>query len=85
MDQEIFKEWYENKLSPKSKSIWSLETFPKAVLLLDNASTHHLKSDDRNFFVQFLPPNITVLIQPMDQGVIASMKKNIEPAYWKIE
>lgn len=45
----------------------------------DNASAHSgesvLKSEDGNFFVKFLPPNVTALIQPMDQGVIASMKK----------
>ena len=51
----------------------------KAVLLIDNALSHPgesvFKSENGNFFVKFLPPNVTALFQPMDQGVIASIKK----------
>ena len=51
----------------------------KAVLLIDNAPPHpeelELKSKDGNIFAHFFPPNVTALIQPMDQGVIASIKK----------
>lgn len=49
------------------------------MLLLDNAPSHPsralLKSDDGKIFVKYLPPNVTALIQPMDQGVIAGLKK----------
>ena len=51
----------------------------KAVLLIDNAPSLpgalRLKSEDGNIFAKFLPPSVTALIQPMDQGVIASIKK----------
>ena len=52
----------------------------KAVLLLDNCSAHHDAeehiSDDGKIFVQFLPPNVTSSIQPMDQGVLESFKRS---------
>ena len=37
-----------------------------------------LRSNDGQIVVKYLPPNVTALIQPMDQGVIASVKRN----YW---
>ena len=51
----------------------------KAILLLDNAPAHphadKLVSRDGLIKVVFLPPNITALIQPMDQGVIMVAKR----------
>ena len=51
---------------------------PKAVLLLDNCSAHpneeELISADGKVVAKFLPPNVTSLIQPMDQGVMVSIK-----------
>ncbi|CAI5528564.1 unnamed protein product [Closterium sp. Naga37s-1] len=58
------------------------------VILLDNASSHALRSDDatsedmfgfrtRNFGnirLVFLPPNTTAFTQPLDQGLIATTK-----------
>ncbi|KFM76186.1 Jerky-like protein, partial [Stegodyphus mimosarum] len=41
-------------------------------------TTSVLKSSDRQIFAKFLPPNITALIQPMDQGVIATMKRTYQ-------
>ena len=42
-------------------------------MLVDNAGGHPDLSNDNVKFV-FLPPNTTSLIQPMDQGVIATVK-----------
>ena len=51
----------------------------KVVLLLDNASPHlsldKLNAINENFEAVYLPPNVTALIQPMNQGVIATTKK----------
>ena len=51
---------------------------PKAVLLMDNCSAHpdeeELKSSDGKVIAKFLPPNVTALIQPMDQGILVSIK-----------
>ena len=45
----------------------------KVVLFVDQASTHVLQ-DLSNIRIQFLPPNTTSKLQPMDQGVIRSLK-----------
>ena len=51
----------------------------KCVLVLDNCSAHpeasDLVSDDGKIIAKFLPPNVTSLIQPMDQGVIEALKR----------
>lgn len=51
---------------------------PKALLLLDNCSAHSPKeplvSDDGNIVAMMLPPNVTALIQPMDQNPIKIVK-----------
>ena len=48
----------------------------KAVLLIDNAPYHpdDILSYDGDIFVKFFSPNVTSLIQPVDQGVISTMK-----------
>ena len=47
--------------------------------MLDNAPLHpdveQLKSADGNIFVAYFPPNVTCIAQPMDQGVIETMKR----------
>lgn len=51
---------------------------PKAILLLDNCSAHKpieaLRSKDGNIIAMFLPPNVTAVIQPMDQNSIKITK-----------
>lgn len=50
----------------------------KALLLLDNAPSHpsesELKPEDGNIIAMFMPPNVTPLIQPMDQNAIKITK-----------
>ena len=74
-------------------------TSGKVLLILDNAPSHpsaeELNAIDKNFEVIFLPPNVTAIIQPMDQSPISFTKKNykkrlmrkllIEGDYEKIE
>ncbi|XP_030757405.1 jerky protein homolog-like [Sitophilus oryzae] len=51
----------------------------KAVLLLDNASSHpppeELKSDYGSIFTLYMPLNVTTFIQPMDQNAIRLTKQ----------
>lgn len=80
MDQSIFKQWFDKVFVVEVRKHLKAKNLPeKAVLLIDNAPSHPstsvLKSTDGKFFAMFLPPNVTALIQPMDQGVIASMKR----------
>lgn len=51
----------------------------KAILLVDNCSAHGssiepLQSDDKQIICYFLPPNVTAILQPMDQGPIKITK-----------
>uniref|UniRef100_A0A1B6D940 DDE-1 domain-containing protein n=1 Tax=Clastoptera arizonana TaxID=38151 RepID=A0A1B6D940_9HEMI len=83
MDQQIFKEWFEKKCIPEVKEHLRSKNLPrKTILLIGNAPSQPgenvLRSESGNFIVKFLPPNVTSLIQPMDQGVIASMKKKVQ-------
>ena len=50
----------------------------KVLLLLDNCRAHPPSSEltKGNIFTLFLPPNVTSLIQPMDQGIIQNFKAN---------
>lgn len=80
MDQTIFKQWFDKIFVFEVRKHLKTKKLPeKAVLLIDNAPSHPstsvLKSSDGKFCAMFLPPNVTALIQPMDQGVIASMKR----------
>ena len=48
----------------------------KAILFIDNAPSHpgvELLSGD--IHVKFLSPNVTALLQPMDQGVLENIKR----------
>ncbi|GFY63055.1 tigger transposable element-derived protein 1 [Trichonephila inaurata madagascariensis] len=80
--QDLFKEWLFKAWAMNMKDILDTNDLPlKALLLLDNAPGHpkDLKDDLLTDFpwltVQFLPPNTTSLIQPMDQEVITAFKK----------
>jgi hypothetical protein len=80
MTASLFKEWFHNNFVPHVREkLTSFGLEPKAVLLLDNCSAHpdpqELVSDDGKIFAKFLPPNVTSLIQPMDQGVLISLKR----------
>lgn len=58
----------------------------KSNLLLDNVPSHttqtNLKVNDEMSFTKFLPPNVTDLIQPMDQGVILMFEKTVPSTYF---
>ena len=79
MSFEIFHACFHNSFIPTvCKELSSLGLEPKAVLVLDNCPAHpneeDLISDDGNIATLYLPPNVTFLIQPMDQGVLVALK-----------
>lgn len=80
MDAKLFVEWYTNDFIKTVKK-WrqANKKTGKVLLLLDNAPSHPsaetLNSLDPDFQVMYLPPNVTSLIQPMDQGVIEKLKR----------
>ena len=80
MTTEIFQSWFHETFVPTvRKELSALGLEQKAVLVLDNCSAHpnaeDLVSDDGKISALYLPPNVTALIQPMDQGVLETLKR----------
>ena len=78
MTQEIFSEWFHNYFVPDVKRyLANLNLSPKALLIVDNCSAHpkHLMSEDGSIQCEFLPPNVTSWLQPLDCGVLEAMKR----------
>ena len=80
VDATIFKDWFQNHFVPMAKEkLIELGVEPKVQLIMDNCSVHpseeELNTDDGSAKSHFLPPNVTSLIQPMDQGVLECMKR----------
>ena len=60
----LFEEWitrWDSALGNQSRKI---------LLLVDNCTAHPALDTLKNIRLEFLPPNTTSLIQPMDQGII---------------
>ncbi|XP_069611020.1 tigger transposable element-derived protein 1-like [Ranitomeya imitator] len=73
----VFDDWFTNHFVPGVERYCTSKDIPfKVLLILDNAPGHpaHLDDFNPNVKVVYLPPNTTALIQPMDQGVIATFK-----------
>lgn len=80
MDSRIFIDWYENVFIPEvKKNQEKTGNTGKVLLIIDNAPSHPsemlLESEGGKFNVLFLPPNVTSVLQPMDQGVIEAFKR----------
>uniref|UniRef100_A0A8C4SR40 HTH CENPB-type domain-containing protein n=1 Tax=Erpetoichthys calabaricus TaxID=27687 RepID=A0A8C4SR40_ERPCA len=80
MNREIFKDWFFKHFVPAVRDHLCSKNLPQRdVLLLDNAPSHPsenvLKTSDDQIFVAYLPPNVTLLKQPMDQGVLEAFKR----------
>ena len=78
MNAKIFLDWFHHTFVPYiQQKLREMNLEPKAILL-DNCLAHpdELVSDNGRVIGKFLPPNITSLIQPMDQGVLESIKRH---------
>ncbi|XP_054744414.1 jerky protein homolog-like [Anastrepha obliqua] len=76
MNSDLFKEWFNLEFVPKVKKHLKSVNLPiKAILVLDNAPTHPHDCAVYEIKLVYLPPNVTSLVQPMDQGVIESLKR----------
>lgn len=75
MTKDLFDDWLRNCFIPEAKAYCEEKNLPfKVLLTLDNASSHST-FDHPNVQLQFLPPNTTSLLQPLDQGIISVFKK----------
>nr|XP_034195194.1 jerky protein homolog-like [Osmia lignaria] len=82
MSQTLFLDWVDNCFK-KSVRQYQLENglCGKVVLIIDNCASHKLPLNyvqDDHFLIKYLAPNTTSLIQPMDQGIIAKLKRKVE-------
>lgn len=65
MTSEIYTTWLRS---------WDKELKRKILVLVDNCPAHPKVPGLKNITVEFLPPNTTSIIQPMDQGIIKNLK-----------
>ncbi|XP_065903850.1 jerky protein homolog-like [Dysidea avara] len=74
MESSLFHEWFHSHFIPCIQ-----EKLGEAVLVLDNCAAHpdanELVSENGKIIAKFLSPNVTSLIQPMDQGVLVGLKR----------
>lgn len=80
MTQTLFREWFfEVFVVQVRKYLRSQHLDEKAILFMDRCSAHpnaeELVSNDEKIKVIYFPANTTPLIQPMDQGIIATFKR----------
>lgn len=68
MSRELFTKWIvrvNNEMADKNRKI---------LLILDNCSAHLVDTRLSNIRVEFLPPNCTSILQPLDLGIIKNVK-----------
>ena len=77
MTSEIFHTWFHDSFVPTVREkLALLGLSQKAVLVPDNCpNVEDLTSEDGKITALYLPPNVTSLIQPMDQGVLVTLKR----------
>ncbi|GFU62213.1 uncharacterized protein TNCV_2474441 [Trichonephila clavipes] len=77
MNAMLFKEWFHDQFVPAVKKFNKNDLPQRAILLIDNAPSHpgteELSSGEIKAI--FLPPNVTPLLQPMDQFVLQKLKQ----------
>ena len=68
MTSELFNQWltrWNRQLKIRNR---------KVLLFIHNCAAHNLIGEYSNINIQFLPPNTTSILQPLDQGMIKSFK-----------
>ena len=80
VDSALFLDWFQTVFVPiVQQQLRDLGQEPKALLVLDNCPAHpdasQLVSPDNLVTATYLPPNVTSLVQPMDQGVLEMLKR----------
>ncbi len=85
MNQPLFVDWYDKVFVPQARKYCESVGVPSdciIILTFDNCSAHPTAAIliCGNICVMYLPPNVTSILQPMDQKIICSFKCK----YWQI-
>ncbi|XP_057335446.1 jerky protein homolog-like [Microplitis mediator] len=77
MTGPLFEKWFYDEFVPRVTEFLQSKGLPtKAVLFVDNCASHPKNIKKGDIRVEFLPPNTTSLLQPMDQGCLQNLKMN---------
>lgn len=79
VDTEICWRWFDEVFLLEIEN----RTGYPVLLIVDNAPGHFKEFTKNNVTVKLLPPNVTSWKQPMDLGIIASLKKRYKHLYLK--
>lgn len=72
---KMFEDWFQNIFAKETETYMKIKNLDfKIMLVIDNAPCHPKNLKHPNIEVVFLPPNTTSLLQPLDQGIIATFK-----------
>ncbi|XP_050545073.1 jerky protein homolog-like [Daktulosphaira vitifoliae] len=76
MTKSVFAEWFHETFVPAVEKFNKKQNLSKnALLIVDNCPGHPIDDLNHRFIrVMFLPPNVTPILQPMDQNVIQTVK-----------
>ncbi len=74
MDTGVCLAWFNKVFLPTIK----LFTHKPVALIIDNFSGHIDISPDPQVTLYWLPPNATAIAQPLDQGILVTIKKNYQ-------
>ena len=73
INSKIFYLWFTEVFQPSVRS----RTSAPILLILDNYSCHNIVMNvEKNIVIRFLPANVTSTSQPLDQGIISTVKRN---------
>ena len=74
MDRRLCQEWLDNVFVPHAESVRKGQ---KVLLLWDNCPGHQVDASAYSEWlrIELFPPNVTSVFQPMDQGIIVSVKR----------
>ena len=81
MSTEVFENWFQLQFIPTVMQHLQCQGLPcKAILLIDNCSAllyeEVLRSNDGKIRAISFPPNTTSVIQPLDGGILETIKRN---------
>lgn len=76
MTTSLFLDWFNNCFCKEVEEFVKKKNQSFNILLiLDNCSSHPQSLSNKNVRVEFLPPNTTSVLQPLDQGIIFQFKQ----------